>query len=136
MNNLFTAVIAGLLLTVSAVTHAEDCSDAVNTIDMNECLSSNFAVARTEMNNYLQASLDRYDYDPESVQSINAAQKDWETYRTSNCDSVHTIWRRGTVRDAKAISCGIRLTQQRTHELWENYLTFADSTPPVLPEPQ
>ncbi|PTY38331.1 hypothetical protein BGP77_15730 [Saccharospirillum sp. MSK14-1] len=136
MNNLFTAVLAGLLLTVSAVTLAEDCSDAINTIDMNECLSSNFTVARTEMNNYLQASLDRYAHDPELIQSINVAQKDWDTYRTSNCDAVHTKWRRGTIRDAMAISCGIRLTEQRTHELWENYLTFADSTPPVLPEPQ
>ncbi|EPH6367104.1 lysozyme inhibitor LprI family protein, partial [Vibrio cholerae] len=27
------------------------------------------------------------------------------------------------------------LTRQRTYEIWKNFLTYMDSTAPVLPEP-
>ncbi|MDE0552455.1 hypothetical protein OU793_24315, partial [Vibrio sp. VP6] len=58
-----------------------------------------------------------------------------QAYMSSHCDSVYTQWRDGTIRGVMAISCKTKLTKQRTHELWENFLTYMDSTPPVLPEP-
>lgn len=139
MNKIFTLVLVSLSFTVSAADKAIDCSNSIDvktTIDMNECLSNNLSIARAEMNKYLQASMDRSKFDSELIKSIKIAQKDWETYTSSNCDSVYTEWREGTIRNAMAITCDIRLTKQRTHELWENFLTYMDSTPPVLPEPQ
>lgn len=139
MNKFFIIVLASLSFTVSAADKPTDCSnssDVKTTIDMNECLSNNSALVHAEMNKYLQASLDNNSDDPEVVKSIKIAQKDWENYRSSNCDSVYTQWREGTIRDAMSITCSIRLTKQRTHELWENYLTYMDSTPPVLSEPK
>ncbi|WP_224055051.1 lysozyme inhibitor LprI family protein [Celerinatantimonas diazotrophica] len=139
MNKFFILFFVSLSFTVSAANKAKDCShsrDVKTTIDMNECLSHNLSIARAEMNQYLQASLDRNAADPELIKSIKIAQKNWETYRSSNCDSVYTAWREGTIRNAMALICGIRLTKQRTHELWEDFLTYMDSTPPVLPEPQ
>ncbi|MFM2478630.1 lysozyme inhibitor LprI family protein [Celerinatantimonas sp. MCCC 1A17872] len=139
MNKFFTIILASLSFTVSAADKPIDCSnssDVKTTIDMNECLSDNLVLADAKMNKYLQASLGNNSYDPEVVKSIKIAQKDWKTYRSSNCDSVYTQWREGTIRNAMSITCSIRLTKQRTHELWENYLTYEDSTPPVLPEPR
>ena len=40
------------------------------------------------------------------------------------------------VRWAAYLGCKIALTQARTHWLWRNWLTYMDSTPPILPEPK
>lgn len=139
MNKILAIVFAVLSFAVSAADEPVACSqrhDVNTTMEMNECLSHQLALVDAEMEKYLQASLDHNDYDPEVVKSIKIAQKDWEAYRSSNCDSVYTQWREGTIRNAMYLTCSIRLTKQRTHELWANYLTYMDSTPPVLPEPQ
>ena len=41
-----------------------------------------------------------------------------------------------TIRNAMSLTCRIRLVDQRTHTIWQNWLTFMDSTPPILPEPE
>lgn len=140
MHKVVMLVLAILSFPVSAAEQGQviDCShsrDVKTTIDMNACLSHNSAIAEAKMNLYLKASLKHNAYDPEVVKSIKIAQKDWNKYKSSNCDSVYIQWREGTIRDAMSISCHTRLIKQRTHELWENYLTYMDSTPPVLPEP-
>jgi hypothetical protein len=33
------------------------------------------------------------------------------------------------------LSCQIKLTQLHTHTIWLEWLTYMDSTPPILPEP-
>ncbi len=33
-------------------------------------------------------------------------------------------------------SCLLDMTKKRTHEIWETYLTYMDSTPPILKEPE
>ena len=58
-----------------------------------------------------------------------------DEYKVKTNDSVYTQWRDGAIRGIMAISCKTKLTKQRTHDLWENFLTYMDSTPPVLPEP-
>ncbi|UCQ29541.1 DUF1311 domain-containing protein (plasmid) [Edwardsiella tarda] len=89
-----------------------------------------------ELGRYLQWTYKHHSHDPELVNAIKIAQKDWEAYMSSHCDSVYTQWRDGSVRSVMAISCKNKLTKQRTHEVWETYLTYIDSTPPVLPEPK
>ena len=89
-----------------------------------------------ELDQYLEASFELNAYDEALVSSIKVAQKSWQTYMTAHCDSVYTQWRDGSIRGLMALSCKTKLTKQRTHEVWENFLTYMDSTPPVLPEPK
>lgn len=136
MNKYIILVFATFSLSVSASEAAIDCDKAITTMDTNQCAAMDLRVADDEMHKYLKTSYQHNDYDSELIEAIKLAQKDWEAYMKSHCDSVYTQWRDGTIRGVMAISCKTKLTKQRTHEIWENFLTYMDSTPPVLPEPQ
>ncbi|OEF27470.1 lysozyme inhibitor LprI family protein [Vibrio rumoiensis] len=113
-----------------------NCEQAYTTMDMNTCSAMELKAAQTEMSRYLEASLNQQADDPEVVESIKTAQKDWHNYYTSHCHSVYEKWREGTIRGVMFTSCKTELTKQRTHELWKNFLTFMDDSEPVLPEPE
>ncbi|MDA0130644.1 DUF1311 domain-containing protein [Vibrio sp. MarTm2] len=113
-----------------------DCDNAINTLQINQCASIELESAKEDLSKYLDASFEHNSYDPELVKAIKVAQADWQAYMSSHCDSVYTQWRDGTIRGVMAISCKTKLTKQRTHEVWENFLTYMDSTPPELPEPK
>ncbi|MDN3617205.1 lysozyme inhibitor LprI family protein [Vibrio gallaecicus] len=121
---------------VSAEDVAFDCNNAVNTLQINGCASIERDSAKEELSKYLDASFEHNSYDPELVKAIKVAQNDWQAYMSSHCDSIYTQWREGTIRGVMYISCETKLTKQRTHEVWANFLTYMDSTPPVLPEPK
>ncbi|MGF1824889.1 DUF1311 domain-containing protein [Vibrio splendidus] len=116
--------------------HVIDCENAMTTIEINHCASIKLESAQMELDKYLTASFEHNAYDAELVSSIKVAQESWQTYQSAHCDSVYTQWRDGSIRGLMALSCKTKLTKQRTHELWENFLTYMDSTPPVLPEPE
>lgn len=113
-----------------------DCENAMNTIEINQCAAIELESAQAELDKYLAASFEHNAYDAELVASIKKAQESWQVYMTAHCDSVYTQWRDGSIRGVMALSCKTRLTKQRTHEVWANFLTYMDSTPPVLPEPK
>ncbi|CDT65329.1 conserved exported hypothetical protein [Vibrio coralliirubri] len=113
-----------------------DCENAMNTIEINQCAAIELESAQAELDKYLAASFEHNAYDAELVASIKKAQESWQAYMTAHCDSVYTQWRDGSIRGVMALSCKTRLTKQRTHEVWANFLTYMDSTPPVLPEPK
>ena len=127
--------LASLSFTVYAENQAIDCNNAMNTLEINHCAAVKLDLAQAELDKYLKTSLEHNAFDPELVQAIKFAQKDWQAYMSSHCDSVYTQWREGTIRGVMAISCKTELTKQRTHEIWQNFLSYMDSTPPVLPEP-
>ncbi|MCG7545967.1 DUF1311 domain-containing protein [Pseudoalteromonas sp. MM17-2] len=113
-----------------------DCDNAVSTRQINDCAIIKLNSAKAELSKYLEASFERNSYDSELVEAIKTAQNDWQIYVDSHCGSVYTKWREGTIRDVMAISCETKLTRQRTYEVWAHFLTYMDSTPPVLPEPK
>ncbi|CDT79987.1 conserved exported hypothetical protein [Vibrio coralliirubri] len=113
-----------------------DCENAMNTIEINQCAAIELESAQAELDKYLAASFEHNAYDAELVASIKKAQESWQAYMTAHCDSVYTQWRDGSIRGVMALSCKTSLTKQRTHEVWTNFLTYMDSTPPVLPEPK
>ncbi len=113
-----------------------DCDNAMNTLEINHCASIELESAQTELDKYLEASFEHNAHDAELVKSIKSAQETWQAYMTAHCDSVYTQWRDGSIRGLMALSCKTKLTKQRTHEVWENFLTYMDSTPAVLPEPK
>ncbi|WP_061038404.1 lysozyme inhibitor LprI family protein [Vibrio coralliirubri] len=137
MTKLISALIA-VCFTFSALADegVVDCENAMNTIEINQCAAIELESAQAELDKYLAASFERNAYDAELVASIKKAQESWQAYMTAHCDSVYTQWRDGSIRGVMALSCKTTLTKQRTHEVWANFLTYMDSTPPVLPEPK
>lgn len=129
-------MLAGLSFSVAADDKPVGCDDALTTLEINRCAAIELDLAQSELDKYLEVSFEHNANDPELIESIEVAQKDWLDYMSSHCDSVYTKWRDGTIRGVMAISCKTQLTEQRTHEIWANFLTYMDSTPPVLPEPK
>lgn len=112
-----------------------DCENAMSTLDINQCAGIEQETAKREMHRYLAKSLEHHREDAELVAAIKKSQAAWQKYAKAHCDSVYTLWRDGTIRGVMSISCKTRLIRTRTHELWSDYLTFMDSSEPVLPEP-
>ncbi|MEZ9576306.1 MULTISPECIES: lysozyme inhibitor LprI family protein [unclassified Vibrio] len=137
MTKLISALIA-VCFSFSALAYegVVDCENAMNTIEINHCAAIELESAQAELDKYLAASFEHNAYDAELVASIKKAQESWQAYMTAHCDSVYTQWRDGSIRGVMALSCKTTLTKQRTHEVWVNFLTYMDSTPPVLPEPK
>ncbi|MDP2488768.1 hypothetical protein CWO07_08000 [Vibrio splendidus] len=121
---------------VLAVEKTVDCENAMNTLEINHCAAIELESAQVELEQYLEASFEHNAYDAELVASIKKAQENWQAYMSAHCNSVYTQWRDGSIRGLMALSCKTTLTKQRTHEVWANFLTYMDSTPPVLPEPK
>ena len=56
-------------------------------------------------------------------------------YRDAECGAVYDYWSGGTIRGTEQLACQIDLTRRHTHTIWRLWLTYMDSTPPLLPEP-
>ncbi|WP_305817239.1 lysozyme inhibitor LprI family protein [Photobacterium leiognathi] len=112
-----------------------DCDNPRNTLEINECAAGKLDSAQAELSKYFAASLEHNKEDPKLVKAIEQAQKDWEVYMKAQCSAVYTQWRDGTIRNVMALDCKTQLTKERTHDIWMHFLTYMDSTPPVLPEP-
>lgn len=128
-----------VLAICSSATFASDkgksCDEAKNTYELNSCTAIELGNAEEELTEYLAASLKHNADDLALTEALKTAQKDWRAYMLSHCDSVYTQWRDGTIKDVKSMRCKTKLTKQRTHDLWLNFLTYLDRTPPVLPDP-
>ncbi|MDG1816398.1 MAG: DUF1311 domain-containing protein [Glaciecola sp.] len=113
-----------------------DCDNPINTLETNACASISLEAVQIELTKYLKASFKHNSYDPQLIESIKKAQINWEAYKASHCDSIFTQWREGTISGVMHTSCEIELTKQRTHDIWMNFLTYMDNSPPALPEPK
>lgn len=130
------ALLSLSLLAVANDDQAINCANAISTPEINHCAYLELEQAQAELTQYLQTSYEHNAHDPELIESIKVAQKDWQTYVKSHCDSIYMQWREGTIRGVMAISCKKTLTKQRTHEIWSNFLTYMDNTQAVLAEPK
>lgn len=138
--SLMKPLLSAPLLVLAAICSAEDedtvnCSDAYSTPDIIECANRDLRRAETNMTRYLEASLNRQEDDAKTAAAIRESQQAWQAYVDAHCGAVWTYWRQGTVRSVMTVGCQSRLTDQRTHTLWRDFLTYMDSTPPILPEP-
>ena len=113
-----------------------------STIEINECLGAELAKAEDELKRYLGAVRRRLQSETSdspdagaALADIDKAQVAWTAYRKAECDGVYDYWKAGTIRTAMALNCEIELTRRRTHTVWSEWLTYMDSTPPILPEP-
>ena len=130
-----TLALLSLLLSFPVIAKS-DCASAFTTLEINACLNEELQDKKDIMQQYLAAAKQRYSDETKVVTAIEAGQSAWEANKTSHCDSVYTIWMDGTIRGAMTLSCQINLTEARTHEIWSSYLTYMDSTPSIMPEPE
>ena len=133
------SIIVAMLLFIANPLAAKDdsrCADAVTTLEMNACVAAVVAKAEDRQDQYLDAALARHAATPDIVALIEASQAAYATYAGQECDAVYRYWIDGSIRNVMALECRLALTDQRTHTIWRNWLTYVDSTPPDLPEPR
>lgn len=119
-----------------AVSDDFDCNKAITTNDINYCAGVELRKAEAVMATYLTKSKEHNSFDSELIKSIDIAQTSWALYAEAHCESIYTMWREGTIRGVMHLNCKTKITKLRSHEIWANFLTYMDSTPPVLPEPE
>ena len=138
-------IVAALLAAVAlAAPDPGGCEDAGATVDVSACLARALERENDRMDGYFAAVISRADElgdrivgadGPEVIEALQLSQSAWLAYRDAECSALYAWWSDGTIRGPKALQCQIDLTRDRTHHLWSAYLTFVDSTPPILPEP-
>jgi uncharacterized protein YecT (DUF1311 family) len=106
------------------------------TVEVNACLNGRLEQSDAALNRYYQAALKRIrsENGNKVAQEFVRAQRSWIAYRNSECASVYDRYD-GTIRASVALDCSIRLTRLRTYAIWRDWLTYPDSTPPLLPRP-
>lgn len=102
---------------------------------MNRCAADEVDVAKGVMNVYYDEVIERHSSDQVVLRAIESGQAAWQAYSEAHCRSVHDKWRDGSIRTLMYLRCELDLINRRTAVLWESFLTFADSTPALLPEP-
>ena len=121
---------------VSAKSPLEIClQNATATPASDECYAGELKGRNEALSQYVTAAIKRLTDAQESSAEFEKGQTAWMTYREAHCGAVYAHWKDGTIRSAMAADCNIDLTADRTHQIWKDYLTFPDSTPPLLPEP-
>jgi uncharacterized protein YecT (DUF1311 family) len=105
------------------------------TMEMVRCLDKRGEEADAELTKYLAAAQARINGSLDAKPDLAHAQAAWSDYRHAHCGDVYDFWREGSIRGPAAAACYLEITRRRTHEVWSDYLTFPDSTPPLLPEP-
>lgn len=125
-----------IIMAMAAIaTLSGDC-DRPTTPQVEACLTSKFQQADATRNRYYQAALTQGQHSngSEAVNGIKRAEQAWLAYRNAACSAVYDRYG-GTIRTSKLLECRIRLTRLHSYVLWRNWLTYPDSTPPMLPRP-
>jgi len=112
------------------------CAEAETTLDSNICYANTLAKAEQRRREYANAAGLRHADRPELAKGIEASEAAFDAYRDAECGAVYEDWKEGTIRNVMSLTCRIEMTDRRTKVIWQNWLTFMDSTPPTIPEPQ
>ena len=105
------------------------------TPDIQACMARQLGQANAQLQRYLAAAQARIDQDFGSKPQLQEAQAAWMRYRQLACRDAVALWGQGSRQTVAGAECMLRLTRQRTHTLWQVYLTNEDSSPALLPEP-
>ena len=124
-----------LLSPMAASAKNDVCDNPVNDAADMECLAAEIGKADAKLALYLAAANKRVAMDATIRLNLDTAQNAWQAYREAQCGDVYTYWGQASYRHRASARCTLELTQQRTADIWSAYLTFVDSTPPILPKP-
>jgi uncharacterized protein YecT (DUF1311 family) len=131
--------LAVLVLAASpAAANPSPCGSATTTLAMTECLVEQVRRADTTMIRYLaaaQARLRQETREPAAAVDLERSQRLWQAYRRSHCGDIAARWQGASIQPLMALDCRLRLSRERSRELWRAYLTHQDRTPPLLPDP-
>lgn len=107
------------------------------TIEVEACLAGELRRADAELNRYYRAAVTRLtgERQPEALAGLRRSERAWIAHRDEECGAVSEYWKGGTIRGAMETRCRITATRIRTAAIWRDWLTYADSTPPILPAP-
>lgn len=110
------------------------------TFAINQCLAEIRDKAAARESRYFEAAVTWRTGLPARMtareRDMRATQAVAEQYRKLACADVYEHWKDGTIRNAMMLRCEIRLIDKRTQDIWQNWLTFQDSSEPILPEPE
>ena len=114
------------------------------TTDMDACQRVQLAQVSWVKNKYSVAALNRLKQDnkddPQRLQeltaSFNAESEAWTELIEKASKSVQVDYAGGTIAGTAVASRQIGLLELQSHDIWEHWLRFEDSTPPLLPEPK
>jgi uncharacterized protein YecT (DUF1311 family) len=130
-------VLASLLIgAVTPATAAEpaapaDCTEALSTVEMNDCAGAEFEKADGELNRVYAKALaavpelatDDPPFDAKTwEEALRASQRAWVAFRDAECEGhVAKFWGGGTGATVDIIGCKTEKTEQRTRELKQRY---------------
>ena len=97
------------------------------TAEMRACTAERLRAAEKEMQRYLEAA--RQSARPPSA--LDSAQAAWTGYRDLACRAAGGQFEGGSLQPVVILDCRLRLTRERTLELWRAYLAESSE----LPEP-
>lgn len=116
-----------------------------STPEVNACMSNDLEREMARLRHYLTVAEERARardeypraFGGQSAQRayLAASQAAWTAYARIVCEGVEDSWKDGSIHTAMYLGCMIDMTHERTLVIWRDHLTYADSTPPVLPEP-
>jgi uncharacterized protein YecT (DUF1311 family) len=123
---------------VAAAEPTDDPCKGTDTISMAKCMDGKIEQATAQLRVYRTRAINRFKdaNDPATAKAIEDADIAFDGYRQTYCDAVYQQWIGGTIRFAMHQSCNLRLVDEETHRVWRDFLTYFDSTPPLLPEPK
>jgi len=100
----------------------------MTTAEMRICASERLRAAEKDLGRYLEAAR-RLARPPAALDSAQAA---WLSYRDQACRAAAGQYEGGSLQPVVMLDCRLRLTRERTLELWRAYLTEEGA----LPEPR
>ena len=136
MKSVHLVILPLCYIMAAGAAHAEAlCANMSDAQKETQCMTGEVDKANKKLANYLQAAKSRLQQEGRKRLNLDTTQKAWEAYRSAHCGDVYTFWADGSIRHRQIAQCQLDLTLSRTHDVWQAYLTFADSTPPLLPAP-
>ena len=127
-----------------AATRAPPPCPGDSTPEINACLGQQLDAANSDLGRYVTAARRRLKSEAQggdghaaamALADFDRAEQAWTAYLKAECGAVYDYWSDGTIRTSMELTCEIDLTRRHTHTVWSEWLTYMDSTPPILPEP-
>lgn len=135
-------ILLALLIQAAPVnrTKSDPCARS-DTVGMAECIDGKIQQANAQLNHYRAVAFNRFhdedeSHDSATAKAIENAATIGDAFRTIYCDAVYQRWIAGSIRYAMQQGCTLRLINSQTYDVWRDFLNYADSTPPLLPEPK
>lgn len=114
------------------------------TIDMDECQAKKLRELDWVLNKYQSAIVERISgenkdnpaYKQRLVSAYEEEAQAWSALINAASKSVDVDFEGGTISSSMYNERRVRLSELQIHDMWQNWLTYMDSSPALLPEPK